>query len=75
MTKLPVISGEDAVRAFTRLGYERDHQTGSHIILRHVASPHRRLTGPNHRELSKGTLRALIRQAGLSVEEFVGLLS
>ncbi len=75
MTKLPLISGEDAVRAFTRLGYERDHQTGSHIILRHVAPPYRRLTVPNHRELSKGTLRALIRQAGLSVEEFIGLLS
>jgi len=74
VTRLPVVSGEEAVRAFARLGYERDHQTGSHIILRHAAPPHRRLTVPNHRELSRGTLRALIRQAGLSVEEFVRLL-
>lgn len=75
MTKLPVVSGEEAVRAFARIGYEKDHQTGSHIILRHAAPPHRRLTVPNHRELSRGTLRALIRQAGLTVEEFVRLLS
>lgn len=75
MTKLPVVSGEEAVRAFARIGYEKDHQTGGHIILRHAAPPHRRLTVPNHRELSRGTLRALIRQAGLTVEEFVRLLS
>lgn len=72
--KLPVVSGVDAVRAFGRTGYEVDHQTGSHIILRHRDPPHRRLSVPNHRELAKGTLRALIREAGLTVEEFVGLL-
>jgi predicted RNA binding protein YcfA (HicA-like mRNA interferase family) len=44
------------------------------MVLRQAQSPHRRLTIPDHRELKKGTLRALIRQAGLSVEEFVGLL-
>ncbi len=75
MTTLPVVSGEEAVRAFAQIGYEKDHQTGSHIILRHAAPPHRRLTVPNHRELSRGTLRALIRQAGLTVEELVRLLS
>ena len=50
VTRLPVISGEEVTRVFARLGYERDHQTGSHIILRHVAPPYRRLTVPNHRE-------------------------
>ena len=70
MSRLPVVSAREAVRAFGRMGYEVDHQTGSHIILRHRVSPHRRLTVPNHRELAKGTLRSLIRQAGLSVEEF-----
>jgi predicted RNA binding protein YcfA (HicA-like mRNA interferase family) len=49
-----------------------DHQTGSHIILRHPRM--RRLTGPNHPELAKGTLRALIREAGITKEEFVTLL-
>ena len=72
--KLPVVSGADAVRAFGRIGYEVDVQEGSHIILRHVQPPHRRLSVPNHKEVAKGTLRALIRDAGLTVEEFVDLL-
>ena len=52
--------------------YEADHQTGSHIILRNPSG--RRLSVPNHRELAKGTLRALIREAGLSKEQFEALL-
>jgi predicted RNA binding protein YcfA (HicA-like mRNA interferase family) len=72
MSRLPVCSGQDAIRAFQKLGYAVDHKTGSHIILRHPQM--RRLTVPNHRELAKGTLRALIREAGLTREEFVGLL-
>jgi predicted RNA binding protein YcfA (HicA-like mRNA interferase family) len=61
------------VKAFQKIGYEIDHQTGSHIILRHRDPPHRRLSVPDHNELAKGTLRKLIRQAGLTVEEFVRL--
>ena len=72
MSRLPVCSGEDAVRAFGKIGYGFDHQTGSHIILRHASG--RRLTIPNHRELAKGTLRALIREAGLTKEQFAELL-
>lgn len=74
MPKLPVVSGVDVVKALSDIGYELDHQTGSHLILRHIENPHRRLTVPNHKEISKGTLRAIIRQAGLSVEEFIELL-
>jgi len=74
VSKLPVVSGHDAVRAFQRAGYEVDHQTGSHIILRRREPPYRRLTVPNHKELAKGTLRALIREAGLTVDELVALL-
>ena len=72
MSRLPVCSGQDAIRVFQKLGYEVDHQSGSHIILRHPQT--RRLTVPNHRELAKGTLRALIREAGLTKEEFINLL-
>lgn len=72
MSRLPTCSGRDAVKAFCKLGYAVDHQTGSHIILRH--SNMRRLTIPDHKELAKGTLRALIRQAGISKEEFATLL-
>ena len=72
--KLPAISGSEAVRAFQRIGYVFDAQHGSHIILRHRSPPHRRLSIPNHPELAKGTLRALIRESGLTVNEFVRLL-
>lgn len=72
--KLPVVSGSQAVRAFCRIGYEVDVQEGSHMILRHSEPPHRRLSVPNHKELAKGTLRTLIRDAGLTVKEFTDLL-
>jgi len=74
MPKLPVISGIEAVKALSKIGYEVDHQTGSHIILRQNKYPHRRLTVPNHKEIAKGTLRGLIKQAGLTLEEFIELL-
>ncbi len=73
MPKLPLISGKDLIKVFAKLGYEIDHQTGSHIILRHKDPPHRRLTVPNHKEIAKGTLRAIIKQAGLTREEFMEL--
>jgi len=72
VSKLPACSGREAVRAFEKVGYVLDHQTGSHMILRHPSG--RRLTVPDYRELAKGTLRALIRQAGLTVDQFVALL-
>jgi predicted RNA binding protein YcfA (HicA-like mRNA interferase family) len=72
--KLPVVSGADAIRALRRAGYEVDVQHGSHVILRNVDPPHRRLSVPNHKELAKGTLRALIRDTGLTIEGFVELL-
>ncbi|MBI2558317.1 type II toxin-antitoxin system HicA family toxin [Candidatus Woesearchaeota archaeon] len=70
MPKLPLISGKELVKVFAKVGYEIDHQTGSHVILRQKDAPHRRLTIPNHNEIAKGTLRAIIREAGLTREEF-----
>lgn len=72
--KLPVISGADAIKALRKIGYEFDEQEGRHVIVRHRQPPYRRLSIPNHKELAKGTLRALIRQAGLTVEEFQRML-
>jgi predicted RNA binding protein YcfA (HicA-like mRNA interferase family) len=74
MSKLPVVSGQDVIKALAKIGYEFDHQRGSHIVLRQGFEPHRRLTVPNHKEIAKGTLRKIIRDAGLSVEDFVDLL-
>jgi predicted RNA binding protein YcfA (HicA-like mRNA interferase family) len=70
LTKLPVISGKQLCKILSKTGYLIDHQTGSHIILRNENPPHRRLTIPNHKEIAKGTLRAIIRQAGFTLEEF-----
>ena len=72
--KLPVVSGKEVIKAFTRMGYEIDHQTGSHTILRQTKEPYRRLTVPNHAVIAKGTLLALIKEAGLTREEFIELL-
>jgi len=70
---LPVLSGERAIRAFIRAGWVRDRQAGSHVILVKPGHP-ACLSVPLHRELAPGTLRTLIRAAGLSVEDFAALL-
>jgi predicted RNA binding protein YcfA (HicA-like mRNA interferase family) len=74
VSELPRISGREIVKALKKIGYEQDRQRGSHIILRQTDSPHRRLTVPDHKEIAKGTLRAIIREAGLTVDEFKKLL-
>jgi predicted RNA binding protein YcfA (HicA-like mRNA interferase family) len=70
LSKLKVLSGNELIKILNKIGYEIDHQTGSHIILRNKAYPFRRLTVPNHKTIAKGTLRGLIRQAGLTLDEF-----
>ncbi|MEK8018685.1 MAG: type II toxin-antitoxin system HicA family toxin [Candidatus Parabeggiatoa sp.] len=72
MSRLPRVSGRKVVHALSKIGYEKDRQRGSHIVLREIEDPHRRLVVPDHDE--KGTLRAIITQAGLTVEEFIDLL-
>lgn len=74
MSSLPVVSGREVVKALEKIGYGFDRQRGSHMILRQQDPPHRRLTVPDHKEVAKGTLRTIIRQAGLTVEEFNHLL-
>ncbi len=75
MPKLPVISGDRAVKVFQRLGYQVVRQRGSHIRLLHPIDPARKpLTIPRHRELGHGLLRKLLRDAMLTIEEFANLL-
>ena len=74
MTKLPVLSGREIVKALERVGYEFDHQRGSHMVLRKKVPPFRRITIPDHKEIAKGTLRSIIRETGLTVEEFTDLI-
>ena len=73
MTKLPVISGDEAIRAFRRAGWTARRQVGSHLTL-DKEDEEVILSVPRHRELDKGLLRRLIRDAGLTVDEFVRLL-
>jgi len=72
MATLPVVSGREAVKAFEQLGFIVHRQKGSHMILYHTNGRH--LSIPDHKELDRGTLRALIRGAGITVEDFVATL-
>jgi len=74
LARLPVVSGREVVKALGMIGYELDRQRGSHMILRETTPPFRRIVVPNHKEVARGTLRAIIRHAGFTVEEFTRLL-
>jgi predicted RNA binding protein YcfA (HicA-like mRNA interferase family) len=73
MSRLPVCSGAQAIRAFERVGWKRDRQKGDHVML-FKAGSFFVLTVPLHKEIAKGTLRRLIRDAGLTVDEFTKIL-
>ena len=72
MARLPVVSGDEFVKAMLKIGYVWDHTEGSHMILLHPSG--RRLSVPRHKELGRGLLRSLIRDARLTREEFIKLL-
>ena len=74
MARLPRVSGRDAARAFASVGYEIVRQRGSHIRLRDATGARPPLTIPDHRELKSGLLRRLLRDAGMSFEEFIRAL-
>jgi predicted RNA binding protein YcfA (HicA-like mRNA interferase family) len=70
--RLPVVSGRNVVRALTRAGFVVDRIAGSHHVMVFPGDPTRTVTAPVHagRDLKPGTLRSIIRQAGMKVEEF-----
>ena len=73
MPPLPVLSGREARRAFERSGWRLVRQSGSHMVMTEPDTA-AVLAVPDHRTVSRGTLRALIRKAGLTVDQFVELL-
>lgn len=73
MTRLPVVSGKQCIKALEKIGFTIYRQKGSHITLVRK-TPLCQLTVPNHKTIAKGTLRSIIRQAELTVEEFTNLL-
>ena len=68
MPKLPVVSGKECCRALTRLGFAEVRQRGSHVVMRRGDSG---CVVPMHKEIKTGTLRGLLRQGGVSVDEFI----
>jgi predicted RNA binding protein YcfA (HicA-like mRNA interferase family) len=73
MSNLPRISGRDCVKALEKIGFYFKRQESSHIVLRR-ADPFCQVVVPDHKELDRGTLRTIIRAAGLGIEEFNKLL-
>ena len=75
MPKLRRVSGAEAVRALERLGFVRVRQRGSHVVLkRQVGGGRVGCVVPLHPELAVGTLRSVLRQAGVTPEEFMAKL-
>ncbi len=75
MTALPVVSGREAIKALGRAGFTVVRQRGSHVRLEKRTEDRMiKLTVPLHKSLKKGTLRTIIKDAGLTVQEFNRLL-
>ena len=73
--KLPVVSGEKAIKAFLDAGFVKVRQRGSHVRLEKIEDNDIiKLTVPLHNPMKKGTLSRLIKDAGLTIDEFVNLL-
>lgn len=73
MSSLPRISGRECAKALSKIGFRLKRQHSSHMILRRDR-PFAQVVVPDHKELDRGTLRAIIRQVDLGIEEFVKLV-
>jgi predicted RNA binding protein YcfA (HicA-like mRNA interferase family) len=69
MPKLPVLSGQDLVKALERLGFEQIRQRGSHVVMRRGSAG---CVVPMHKEVKTGTLAGILRQAGVTQDELMG---
>ena len=74
--RLPALRARDVIRALERAGFAISRTSGSHCRLIHASDPARRFTVPLHgsTDLKRGTLRGIIKQAGLTVAQFIALL-
>jgi len=73
MSKLPNVSGKTCVKALQKIGFYPKRRESSHVILRRD-DPFTQVVVPDHQTLAKGTLRAILRDVDLSIEEFIKLL-
>jgi len=75
MAKLPVLSGKEIAKVLSKLGYAHIRTRGSHMIfVRKISDGKKTIPVPNHKELAKGTLKAIMEQAGLKLEDLLNLL-
>jgi len=73
--KLPILSGREVIKILSKQGFKAARQKGSHIILVKESDKGKKaVVVPNHQEIDRGTLLEIIRQAGLSKDEFLRLL-
>ena len=73
MTKLPTdLSGKELVKILSKIGFAFQRQKGSHLVLRRE-SPSARVVVPNHRNLRAGTLRTILNEAGITIEQLLAL--
>jgi len=73
VSKLPQVSGPEVVRALQKLGFTVRRQHGSHIIMRRD-DPFAQTVVPNHRQIDRGTLRAILRQTEITADELIRFL-
>ena len=73
MSKLPTISGRDCIRALGKVGFYQKRRESSHVIMRRD-DPFSQVTVPDHNVLAKGTLRSILRDVEMSIEELIELL-
>lgn len=69
--KLPVITGKELIKRLQKIGFSIDHQSGSHVVLYHAITKRRAVIPVHTKDLPKGTLRAIIREAGLEVTDIL----
>jgi predicted RNA binding protein YcfA (HicA-like mRNA interferase family) len=75
MTELPTVTASRLIRALQRDGFYVHHTTGSHRVLKHQDRPALRVVVPFHAgDVKRGTLRSILRQANLTVDELIALL-
>jgi predicted RNA binding protein YcfA (HicA-like mRNA interferase family) len=75
MPKLPAVKPRQVIRFLERNGFVLDHTSGSHFIFFHTTSRRRAVVPSHNRDLPKGTLMSLLREAGFSREELIDFLA
>lgn len=74
MSSIPILPAKKVIKTLEKLGYIQIAQKGSHIKLKKCSYPHYKVIVPNHKELARGTLKSILEQANITVDEFLKYL-